>query len=278
MPADERIEKSMLVTNTSTPLYEQLKNIIKNDIYDGVYQPGDRMASEAELGKRYEVSRITVRRAIQELEQEGLLCRKQGKGTFVVHQKHKNHMGEVHGFTDSMSRMHRHTDRIILEKGLQNADEDLASYLELPLGAPLIHLKRVMCDDGQPLLIDECWYPVSLFPGMLEEIREDVSTYQLIREKYNRHLRRVHKEFNITLATVEMSQHLKCTPGDPLFSIFKVVYDETSRPLQISKLLVLSSRCTYVLDSDLSGDSQLHTAVAQQDGLVAVQLDDAPHH
>lgn len=263
----------MLVANNSTPLYEQLKLIIKNDIFDNIYQPGDRMPSEAELGSRYGVSRITVRRAIYELEQEGFLCRKQGKGTFVVHQKQKTEMDEVVGFTDSMRRMNRRCDRIILSKAMVPADENLAKYLELEQGAPLIYLKRVMCDGGRPLLVDECWYPERLFPGMLEEVTEQVSTYKLVREKYGRHLRRAHKEFNIELANIEVSQYLRCVPGDPLFSVFKIVYDEKDVPLQVSKILVLGSRCTYVLDSTISGDSVLHTAVGQQDGSINYQIE-----
>ena len=74
----------MLDQNISTPLYEQLKVALKEDIRNKIYKPGDRMPSEIELEKQYSVSRITVRRAIKELCEENILIRKQGKGTFVA--------------------------------------------------------------------------------------------------------------------------------------------------------------------------------------------------
>ena len=74
----------MLDQNISTPLYEQLKVALKEDIRNKIYKPGDRMPSEIELEKQYSVSRITVRRAIKELCEENILIRKQGKGTFVL--------------------------------------------------------------------------------------------------------------------------------------------------------------------------------------------------
>ena len=70
--------------NSSIPLYEQLKNDIKRDIKEGVFPAGSRMPSEDELGEKYSVSRITVRRAVKELCDEDYLIKKQGKGTFVL--------------------------------------------------------------------------------------------------------------------------------------------------------------------------------------------------
>ena len=74
----------MLDQNIPTPLYEQLKNAIKEEIAQKVYMPGERMPSEQELEEKYKVSRITVRRAVKELCEDGILVRKQGKGTFVL--------------------------------------------------------------------------------------------------------------------------------------------------------------------------------------------------
>ena len=74
----------MTRTEGGKPLYEQLRLALRDDILSGVYPPGAQMPSEIEVGQRYQVSRITVRRAVQELSEEGLLMRIQGKGTFVI--------------------------------------------------------------------------------------------------------------------------------------------------------------------------------------------------
>ena len=92
----------MLNQNALTPLYEQLKNAIKEDIQAQIYRPGDRMPSEAELEEKYQVSRITVRRAVKELCEEEILVRKQGKGTFVLSCGVQSRFDQLAGFHDSM--------------------------------------------------------------------------------------------------------------------------------------------------------------------------------
>lgn len=249
----------MLEANNATPLYEQLQIAIKNDILGGVYTLGERMPSEAELGMHYSVSRITVRRAVQELESEGMLERKQGKGTFICHRKFQNKMDSIMGFTDALSRMGRKAGRVIHSKKIVPADDWLADVLQIEKGAPVLELKRTLYDESLPVLYDECYYPCDRFPGMLDKIQENVSTYQLMKEVYGVPLPRAHKRFNAAVADLETSERLHCSPGDPLFSIFKLTFDDDDRPVQISKSLVLASRATYVLDVDeRKNSSSLH--------------------
>lgn len=240
----------MLQVNTATPLYAQLQIAIHNDIVNGTYPLGARMPSETELGVHYGISRITVRRAVQELEKEGLLERKQGKGTFVRHQKIENKMDAIMGFTDSISKMGGKVGRVIHSKKLIPATKWLASMLQIPCGAQLFELKRTMYSDDAPILYDECYYPCSRFPDMIHQVQEDVSTYRLIKEVYGVSMPRAHKRFNVEIADITSSRYLGCEPGAPLFSIFKITYDDKNVPVQISKSLVLASCATYVLDVD----------------------------
>ncbi|WP_312641089.1 GntR family transcriptional regulator [Hydrogenoanaerobacterium sp.] len=240
----------MLEANHATPLYEQLQIAIKNDIMSGVYSLGERMPSEAELGEHYGISRITVRRAVQELEKEGMLERKQGKGTFVKHSKFENKIDSILGFTDTLNRMGRKVVRVIHSKKIVPAEDWVADALKIEKDSSIIELKRTMYDDNQPILYDECYYPCERFPGMFDMISENISTYQLIKEVYGVHLPRAHKRFNVEIADVMVSQRLHCSPGDPLFSIFKLTFDEKDKPVQISKSLVLASRATYILEVD----------------------------
>lgn len=95
----------MLDQNASTPLYEQLKNAIRKEIDEKKYSSGDRMPSEAELEKLYNVSRITVRRAIKELCDEEVLVRRQGKGTLSL--ARRTGPGWIVGLKDFMSLFER---------------------------------------------------------------------------------------------------------------------------------------------------------------------------
>ena len=265
----------MLKANNSIPLYEQLQTIIRDNILSGMYAPGERMPSEPELERSFGVSRITVRRAIEELEKDGMLERKQGRGTFVRYNKVKNNMDSIMGFTDSLAGMGLQPRRVVHVKRVVQADARVASTLCIERGAPVIELKRTMCDGAKPILYDECYYPLERFPGMAEKLREDVSTYRLIREEYGVAMTRAYKRFNVELADREISKYLNCKQGVPLFSIFKVAYDEEDVPVHISKSLVLADCATYVLEVDQSRRcSSLHLQVRNpgQDEFVITTL------
>ncbi len=254
---------SVLRADQSIPLYEQLKNIIKRDIINGAYEPGQRMPSEAALQAHYGVSRITVRRAVQELGTEGMLERRQGKGTFVTARKYQNTMDAVVGFTERLNSLGHTPRRVIHSKRIIPAPDFVAQDLQLRSGADVIELKRTLYDDHSPLLYDECYYPVSRFPGMFELIRPDTSTYQIIKEHFGVQLPRAHKRFNVELADEMIAGYLHCTPGEPLFSIYKITYDNADLPVQISMSLVLASRVTYVLDADERyRHTDMHTEMA----------------
>src|SRR3954447_18057502 len=94
-----------LNNSISTPLYDQLKQILKDAIGQGVYKSGEKLPNETELCDLYGVSRITVRRAIQDLADDGFLERKQGKGTFVTRTKITRELVSIDGFTDFSKQM-----------------------------------------------------------------------------------------------------------------------------------------------------------------------------
>lgn len=250
----------MLEANHATPLYQQLQNSLRNDLLNGVYAAGDRMPSEAELEQAYGVSRITVRRAIAELEKQGLLERKQGKGTFVCHHKAEWNMNSIGGFTESLSGEGHRVSRVIHGKQIIAAEDWMAEALAIPPGAKVIELKRTLYSDQEAILYDECYYPLSRFPGLLEKLDEQTSTYYLIENVYGIAQPRAHKRFNVEVADVLTSRYLECAVGELLFSIFKLTYDGQDQPVHISKTRVMARRVTYVLDIDErqpTGDVQL---------------------
>ncbi|MEI3183977.1 MAG: GntR family transcriptional regulator [Lachnospiraceae bacterium] len=122
----------MLDQNASTPLYEQLKNAIRKEIDEKKYSSGDRMPSEAELEKLYNVSRITVRRAIKELCDEEVLVRRQGKGTFVIGEENRARLDcGVEGFHESIRKNGRSVSSEIVDKQIIKVTASYARDLEI---------------------------------------------------------------------------------------------------------------------------------------------------
>ena len=161
----------MLDQKASTPLYEQLKNAIRKEIDEKKYSSGDRMPSEAELEKLYNVSRITVRRAIKELCDEEVLVRRQGKGTFVIGEENRARLDcGVEGFHESIRKNGRSVSSEIVDKQIIKVTASYARDLEIDLDDEVVYLKRVMYADNKPIMIDNNYIPVKRFPGIYEKL------------------------------------------------------------------------------------------------------------
>ena len=249
----------MLLQGSSRPLYEQLKQMIVSDIVSGNYKHGERLPSEKNLVETYGISRITVRRALAELEAEGYIATQQGKGTFVDFAKDESHLLSFATITDNTNDVNSRVSRHILSKEEIDADGSIARYLRIPEGTRLIRLHRVMSENGKPYMIDTAYFPKARFPGIFDKLVEDVSTFEILKRDYGMEFTKALKAVGVIRAGVKESQLLQCIPGDPLFSISKVIYDREDIPFHYSYYLVLGDRCVYTLTvTDELMDMQVH--------------------
>ncbi|QOV19127.1 UTRA domain-containing protein [Blautia liquoris] len=240
----------MLDQNALTPLYEQLKNSITEDIKAKIYRPGDRMPSETELEQKYGVSRITVRRAVKELCEEEVLIRKQGKGTFVLNAGTKNRLDQLRGFHDAMGEQGKSVKTEILERSIIHVKESYAKDLQINRDNDVMYLKRVMYADDMPMMYDMCYLPMNRFPGIVDKLTGDFSIFRVLRDEYELNPEDYYKVIKVRKATKEVAGFLQCTVGDPLFDIFKITYNEEKIPLFISISLIKGENTSYVIASD----------------------------
>ena len=134
---------AQLLPLSPVPLYSQLKDLLRTRILDGTYPPHSRMPSESELGKAFDVSRITVRQALGDLQKEGLIFKIHGKGTFVAKPKAFQNVSTLQGLGESMSQMgYEVLNRLTSLKHLP-ASARVAERLHLEEGAPVTEIKRV---------------------------------------------------------------------------------------------------------------------------------------
>lgn len=225
-----------LDNSISTPLYDQLKQKIREAIDQGVFKHGEKVPNEGELCEIYGVSRITVRKAMQELCNEGFLERKQGKGTFVMRKKVKREMVTVDGFTDFVKLLGKKPTKRILACEEIKASPKLAESLQIEVGAPVLRLLRLMFVDDQPFTIDETHYSLERFPKLASHFQENVSTYDVLKNVYNVniHAGSTQKVITVDPATTSVAEYLECKTGETLFNIDKVVYDENKVPIHTS--------------------------------------------
>src|SRR5512132_2870441 len=133
----------MFNTNTFIPLYHQLKLHIESQIRSGIWQPGDLVPSESVLGEQFHISRTTVRQALGELVNQGLLTRIQGKGTFVAHPRIRQRLTRLTGFTEDFQTRRMKPASQLLRQGKEPAPLRVASALRITEGIPVILLERL---------------------------------------------------------------------------------------------------------------------------------------
>ena len=233
---------------SSLPLFEQVMQHIRTQIQTNQVEVGCRLPSEIELCLQYNVSRITVRRALKELVEEGLLERRQGKGTFVARQKiaiHAMALSGFHGMTKEQKREDSHV--AILRKDSRPATIKEAVLLGIQPQDPVYELTRRLDIKSEPIMLDRTIYDAKRFPGLLDLVYDNVSTYDLMAQNYNHQNWRVDKEITITLARPDEALKLQCNTGDVLFYIVKTVFDEHGVANHCSFDLVLASHVKMTL-------------------------------
>ncbi|TNU34182.1 transcriptional regulator PhoB [Bacillus velezensis] len=239
----------MLNNGSSKPLYIQLKQIIADDIKKGVYSPSVKLPTENELCETYNVSRITVRKAILDLVEEGWLVRQQGKGTFVKSPKLKRELIAVNGYSEFMESTGKKPKHQILSHEIIEAPKSIAQKLRVASESPVLELKRILFHNDQPLSFEIAHYPLSLFPDIGKHIKGGVSMHDILKQHYQVVPTHNTKLLNVVYAKQEESRYLACDIGDALFEIDKTAFMSKEQPIYSSLFLMHTDRVTFTINS-----------------------------
>src|ERR1700752_1465578 len=145
-----------------SPLYELVESVLAGVIAGGSFPPETQLPPEDGLVERFRVSRTTVRKAIQNLVERGVVEIRRGKGTFVAQPRITQELTELTGFVEDMQIHGRHATARVLDKKVVPAIEAVARQLALPLGTDVVQILRVRLADGVPLSFDETYLPEEL--------------------------------------------------------------------------------------------------------------------
>jgi GntR family histidine utilization transcriptional repressor len=148
--------------------YSRVKDFLKNGLASGRWVPGDQMPSEAELVLQFSVSRMTVGRALRELQAEGLVTRVQGVGSFAAHLSRVSSTLTIHDLHEEIvARGHTHQASVFVAKE-EKAGADLAAQLGVPSGAPVFHTLIVHSENGVPLQCEDRYVNPACAPDYLK--------------------------------------------------------------------------------------------------------------
>lgn len=239
----------MLKQDAITPLYVQLMEELETSIRNGVYKPGDKIMTEAEMAREYGVSLITVRKAVGSLMEKGLVVRKQGKGTFVTKPKYSRNMKKLQSFTEMCEQMGVKPGARVLENRLIAADKKVADRLGIEPGSNVVYISRLRLADGEPIQVEKSYFPLK-YAFLLEEDLNDGSMFECLKEKAGAKVASSEKMIELCRATAEEAALMDVKKGDYLLFVKSTAYDENGEPMYAGIQLINGDRFSlYVYES-----------------------------
>lgn len=216
------------------PLYQQLQSLLRNRIERGVYCPGDAFPSESELISTHALSRITVRRAISELQREGLVVTRQGAGTFVADPARAGAQCLI-SFTSEAIRRGQVPGSALVSLRTAAGPAFAARQLGLPDDDPLVHIKRVRTLDGRPVFLSDAYIPASILPhvapGDLADSGLDQSLYRLIERHHPVALQDGEEVARAVIANREVREIFELPANSPVMCKSCLLRDRNGRPI-----------------------------------------------
>ena len=219
--AKPRRESAPEFVNRSVPLYYQLANLLTDKIVSRELHTGDRLPTEVELVEQYGISRITVRQALRLLEEEGLIRREVGRGTFVTDYRPFTGALKVEGSLEDIISLGRNPVKVIEVKTVK-ADADDAEKLGIPIGSPLVRATRVRLLHDEPYSHIVNDLPAEIGRRFSKNDWKGV-VLKVIEEKLKLPLRDAEETVRASLADGQLARLLNTKIGAPLLAVERVV-------------------------------------------------------
>ncbi len=226
-PAFIDVVRAAISGESATPLYRRLERGIRNAVDDGCLGTDDALPSERDLANTLGVSRITVRRAVRALVDDGLLTQQQGAGTFVSSQLVQP-LSALTSFTEDMSARGMVPGAQWLDRSISAATPDEVAALDLHQGAQVTRLYRLRTANERPLCVEHTALPSAYLP---DPDSVDVSLYELLSERGFRPVR-ARQTLRAELLNIEQARLLTVPTGSPCLHIERLSFLADGTPIE----------------------------------------------
>lgn len=232
------------------PLYAQIKDTLRAGILDGRYAPHSRMPSESELQAMFDVSRITIRQALGDLQKEGLIFKVHGKGSFVSQPRAFQNVTSLQGFAEAMSEGGHDILNRVLRFDIAPAPDEVAARLGLAPGSPVAEIHRVRLLNRAPVS-----YEISFLPEHFARplARADLVTrdiFLILENDCAVPLGSADLAIDAIAAPVEIAQSLDVKKGAPLLRIERLTHGADGTPVDFEYLYFRGDTFQYRLRID----------------------------
>ncbi|MEA4820782.1 MAG: GntR family transcriptional regulator [Erysipelotrichales bacterium] len=233
--------------NKSIPLYMKIYEKIQHGIADSTYSVGSLLPSEAELQELYNVSRITVRRALSDLEHDGFIQRIKGKGTIVLPKKQYSDLYELTGFSEDAKNSGDTPSSVILKCEVQQASVTVANFLQIEPNEDVYYLKRLKLLNGRISGIFETYITQRLnFKIDVNKFSDKTSLYDYYEEN-GVFLGYASETIEAIMATSTLKREMFLDKEEPIFYRERITYDNKNVPIEFSKNFYKANGYKYVV-------------------------------
>lgn len=216
-------------------LWRQIAERLQHEIVAGTFKPGTQLPTEIELATDYEVNRHTVRRAIASLTENGFLTATRGRGTFVAQAPITYPISARTRFSEIISAQKRQPGGRLISSSEEVADEEVAKYLGLLAGDPVLRIDTLRVADGVPITVATNWFRQDLLPDLVPHYAELGSISKAMARAGFENYKRDKSWVTAIAATVHDARLLQVEVGFPLMQITSVNVSETGEKLQYTR-------------------------------------------
>lgn len=238
---EEKQDESL---NYRMPIYLQLREIIRSRIEEGEYKPGTAIPSENKLAETYGINRLTVRNALDTLVNEGLLKRVQGKGVFVVGEKHEAKLDYCDGFENSVIVDQKGVSVREMSKLYRCAGNKYANYFNIDENDLIFYIRHYITLANEPLAVEEVFIPKEVLPE-LESVNSSVFTLREIFAFYNIKLASVQQTLEIISGMSKIRKMLSVPENIALMMLSCDYKDSQGRAVAFTRAYIRSDKSSF---------------------------------
>ncbi len=224
-------------------LYIQLTRIFLDEVTSGRWQLAQKIPTEQDLCRKYGVSKITVRQAINNLVSEGYLIKIQGKGTFVTSVLPVMGLSMRTRFTEDMFGEEVSTEKKIIYEGIQEPPQEIRTYLKTAESIFQIRSKRTV--DGEPAYLTDSFIPYHMLPGIEQLDFSQNSFYSVLQERAIKKIFKVIQTVEVLQVWGESAMNLDLTEGGPALAVHRLFLSSDNTPVGYTRFLGRSDRYKF---------------------------------
>lgn len=238
------------------PRHSQISQWLRNQIKSGIYETDEKLPSENELAKKFDVSRVTIRRALQSLENESIIYRCQGLGSFVSDKRASHDFIKLTDFNEDMAKAGLDPSSVVKKFETVDAPDWLTPLLNVEEGSKVLQIDRLRLGNNEPIAFDSTWLPV-LYGQLLDEDKlTDSTIYKVLEENYDIPVIRGCYRLSAEIADETLANELNVDKNSPLFLIDRLSYTIGDKPLYYQKRYYRNDRVVYEMTLERSPESQ----------------------